>query len=62
MVGPMVTDRNLQRLVDKSIRDVDRDKDGKVGFNDFLALLENHTTLSITADSLKQPVNVANSS
>lgn len=41
-----LSDENLQQVVDKTIRDLDRDKDGKISQEEFREmLLEKHTGL-----------------
>lgn len=38
MVGNNLTDVQLQQIVDKTILQADKDRDGKISFNDFLSV------------------------
>ncbi|KAL0077975.1 calcineurin subunit B [Phycomyces blakesleeanus] len=41
MVGNNLKDNQLQQIVDKTIMEADKDKDGKVSFEEFLVAVEN---------------------
>ncbi|ORZ14019.1 calcineurin subunit B [Absidia repens] len=41
MVGNNLKDNQLQQIVDKTIMEADKDMDGKISFDEFLAMVEN---------------------
>jgi len=41
MVGTNLNDVQLQQIVDKSIMEADKDKDGKISFSEFVAIIGN---------------------
>ena len=40
MVGSNLKDTQLQQVVDKTMRSVDRDQDGKISFEEFCKIVE----------------------
>ena len=46
MVGNNLTDVQLQQIVDKSIREADKDKDGKISFDEFCAIIGQSESIS----------------
>ena len=41
MVGDNLKDSQLQQIVDRTIRSIDADKDGKINFEEFCAIIFN---------------------
>ncbi|KAL8874553.1 MAG: hypothetical protein Q9174_000140 [Haloplaca sp. 1 TL-2023] len=41
MVGSNLKDQQLQQIVDKTIMEADKDRDGKISFEEFTAMVEN---------------------
>jgi len=41
MVGSNLTDIQLQQIVDKTILEADKDKDGKISFEEFVQMIDN---------------------
>ena len=41
MVGNNLKDAQLQQIVDKTIMEADKDMDGKIGFDEFMVMVEN---------------------
>lgn len=41
MVGNNLKDNQLQQIVDKTIMEADKDMDGRISFDEFVAMVEN---------------------
>ncbi|KAL9591172.1 MAG: hypothetical protein Q9203_000044 [Teloschistes exilis] len=51
MVGSNLKDQQLQQIVDKTIMEADKDRDGKISFEEFTAMVENtDVSMSMTLD------------
>ncbi|MCJ1481843.1 Calcineurin subunit B [Schaereria dolodes] len=51
MVGSNLKDMQLQQIVDKTIMEADKDKDGKISFDEFTKMVENtDVSMSMTLD------------
>jgi serine/threonine-protein phosphatase 2B regulatory subunit len=51
MVGSNLNDTQLQQIVDKTIIEADKDRDGKISFEEFVhVILEPIRKLTFTAD------------
>ncbi|KAL8881998.1 MAG: hypothetical protein Q9198_000916 [Flavoplaca austrocitrina] len=51
MVGSNLKDQQLQQIVDKTIMEADKDRDGKISFDEFTKMVENtDVSMSMTLD------------
>ena len=59
MVGSNLKDMQLQQIVDKTIMEADKDRDGKISFEEFANMVENtDVTLSMTLGTPKIPLHL----
>ncbi|MCJ1320185.1 Calcineurin subunit B [Xylographa vitiligo] len=56
MVGSNLKDMQLQQIVDKTIMEADKDRDGKISFEEFTKMVENtDVSMSMTLGTLLEP-------
>ena len=61
MVGSNLKDMQLQQIVDKTIMEADKDRDGKISFEEFANMVENtDVTLSMTLGKLSSQSTALN--